>query len=712
VSPQRRAALLALGVFVAAALVATWPLVLRAGRATAGGDADPMLVSTVLAWDADRLAHGLRGFWDAPWLFPYRDSLAYSEHLIGIALFTAPIQWIAGNQFLAYNVAYIGSYALAGFGMFLLTRALWGRADAALLAGLAFELTPYRLAQSPHLQVLMNGWMPIGLLALHRYFASGSRWWLAAFAAVFVVLGLSNGYYLYFFLLPVAVVVGVEMARQPPSLPRRRMAIDLAAAGVAVAAAIAPVAFVYYRLQREHGFTRTIEQLGLSAGLADYFHVAGGAWTWGGLLPIGRGELELFHGFVVLVFAAIGVSTIGRRRQTRLVATYLAIAALAAWLSAGPGPWTPYALLFKMLPGFSGLRVPARLTSVFILAIAVLAGAGFAALLARLPKRGAAIAVALIAATIVVEGQHGVGLTDTPNPKDKSWDAVAYDWLRASPPGAAIELNVTQLDDVRPFTIGYQFHALTHRHPIVNGYGGWKSTLQELFGSYASPLREPGLTADALRGLRAIGVRYVLVHAATFSNPEEPARAVAEIRAAGDQVAEEREWPGVWAWRLKDVEAAPPLVYDGLKAVIPGTFEVRASGHEERLPLLFDGDIDTRWISGDPQDGGEWIEMRFPREIDLARIRFETSPRSVTDYPRRLVIDSADRTGTARTLFEGGVAGRLIASLAIDELHAPVTIDLPRNRTATLRIRQAARGTTWWAIHELTLWERAEAQPQ
>ena len=68
-----------------------------------------------------------------------------------------------------------------------------------MLAGLAFELTPYRLAQTSHLQVLMNGWMPIGLLALHRYFASGSRWWLAAFAAVFVVLGLSNGYYLYFF---------------------------------------------------------------------------------------------------------------------------------------------------------------------------------------------------------------------------------------------------------------------------------------------------------------------------------------------------------------------------------------------------------------------------------------------------------------------------------------------------------------------------------
>src|SRR5207342_261596 len=196
----------------------------------------------------------------------------YSEHLIGVALFTSPIQWLTGNPFLAYNAAYIASYVLAGFGMFLLTRELWGRDDAAVLAGLAFELTPYRLAQTSHLQVLMNGWMPIGLLALHRYFASGSRWWLAAFAAVFVVLGLSNGYYLYFFALPAAVVVGVELARPTPPLQRRRIAADMSAAGLVVATAIAPVALVYYRLQREHGFTRTIEQLGLSAGLADYFH--------------------------------------------------------------------------------------------------------------------------------------------------------------------------------------------------------------------------------------------------------------------------------------------------------------------------------------------------------------------------------------------------------------------------------------------------------
>ena len=704
---QRRAATLALAVFAAAAVAATWPLVTRPAHAIAGGPGDPMLTAAILAWDADRFAHGLRGFWDAPWLFPHRHALAYAEHLLGLALFTAPVQWITGNPILTYNLAYIGSYVLAGFGMFLLARALWGRADAAILAGLAFELTPYRFAQTSHLQMLINGWMPIALLALHRYFTTGSRRWLAAFTAAFAVLGLSNGYYLFFFLVPVAVVGAVEITRPAPPIPRRRMALEIAAAGLVIGAVVAPIALVYRQLQRDHGFSRTIDELpGLSARLADYFRVAAGSWTWGGLLGIGIGERELFHGFVVLAFAAIGAGTIVRRGQTRMVATYLLIAGLTAWLAMGPGWGRPYGVLFRLLPGFSGLRVPARLSAVLIVALAVLAGAGFAWLMARLPARMAAAAALLIAATIVIEGQHGVGLIDTPDPKDRSWDSVAYEWLRASPPGGVLELNITQLDDLKPFTPVYQLRAIGHGHPIVNGYAGWKSTLQELLGSYASPLREPGHGAEVLRGLRAIGVRYILLHERTFASAAEAERMVSEIRAAADQIAEEHAWPGTWAWRLTGISSPPPLVDEDLAPLDPATFVVHASGHEQRLPLLFDGDIDTRWISGDPQDGGEWIEIRFPRPVDVGRIRLDTAPRSVMDYPRRLTLDSLDEARTPRTLFDEGVTDRLITSLAEDELHGPVVIDLPRNRTVTLRLGQRGRGATWWSIHELYLWEK------
>ena len=104
--------------------------------------ADPIFATTVLGWDADRIAHGFAGFWDAPYFFPHRHTLAYAEHLLGVAIFTAPVHWLFNNPVLAYNLAYIGSYVLAGFGMFLLTRSLWNRTDAAVLAGLAFEMTP------------------------------------------------------------------------------------------------------------------------------------------------------------------------------------------------------------------------------------------------------------------------------------------------------------------------------------------------------------------------------------------------------------------------------------------------------------------------------------------------------------------------------------------------------------------------------------------
>ena len=129
------------------------------------------------------------------------------------------------------------------------------------------------------------------------------------FAAAYVLTGLSNAYYLYFFLLPIAAVIGGELLW--PRLPRRRILTDFSVAGVGIAAALAPIVYVYFRLQQEMHFTRDPNQLpGLSARLADYFRVALGTWNWGGLLSDGDGERQLFHGFVVIVFAVVGVFTV------------------------------------------------------------------------------------------------------------------------------------------------------------------------------------------------------------------------------------------------------------------------------------------------------------------------------------------------------------------------------------------------------------------
>jgi hypothetical protein len=123
---------------------------------------------------------------------------------------------------------------------------------------------------------------------------------LLVFAAAYLLTGLSNAYYLYFFLLPIVVVVGAELLR--PRLPRRRILGDLSIAAVGIAAALAPVVFVYVRLQQELRFTRDPNLLpGHSARLADYFRVAAGTWNWEGLMANGNGERQLFHGFAVII---------------------------------------------------------------------------------------------------------------------------------------------------------------------------------------------------------------------------------------------------------------------------------------------------------------------------------------------------------------------------------------------------------------------------
>ena len=189
-------AALVLFAFACLAVLASFPLVLHLGRALPGDLGDPLFSSWLLGWDADRLRHGLTGLWDAPLLFPSRHTLALAEHLLGIAVFVAPVIWVTSNPILAYDIAFLLTYVIAGSGMYLLARELTGRRGIAFLAGLAFGFGPMRALHVSHLQVLAWGWMPIALWGLHRYFSTRSTAALAVFAAAFTVEALSNGYFL------------------------------------------------------------------------------------------------------------------------------------------------------------------------------------------------------------------------------------------------------------------------------------------------------------------------------------------------------------------------------------------------------------------------------------------------------------------------------------------------------------------------------------
>src|SRR5262245_30762130 len=257
--------------FVLLSFWVTWPLLLHLDEALPGDLGDPLLNTWILGWVADRLRHGLIGLWNAPIFFPYRNTLAFSEHLLGIGVPLAPVAWLSGRPFVAYNVAFIASFALAGIGMWRLARRLTGRDDAAILAGAIFAFAPSRLGQIGHLQVLMSGWMPIALLALHRYFETGSRRALAAFTAAFLVQGLSNGYYLYFLTVPVAILSVHAIVTH--AADRRRVVTGLLASAVCIVVVFAPIALIYFDVRNTYGFARTEDEVStFGADLGAYLH--------------------------------------------------------------------------------------------------------------------------------------------------------------------------------------------------------------------------------------------------------------------------------------------------------------------------------------------------------------------------------------------------------------------------------------------------------
>ncbi len=119
--------------------------------------------------------------------------------------------------------------------------------------------------------------------------------------------GLSNGYFLYFTAIPVAVIALQELWRARHDLAVR--VTGLAVAALAILGAIAPVALAYMRVRREQGLTRTLSDIvTYSATPEAYAHVSSRAWFWGNLLSTGREELQLFPGLVVTLLALVAAT--------------------------------------------------------------------------------------------------------------------------------------------------------------------------------------------------------------------------------------------------------------------------------------------------------------------------------------------------------------------------------------------------------------------
>lgn len=323
------------------------------------GPVDPVFNLYVLKWGVHQIRLGLSGeetdFWNAPFFYPTRQVIAYSDHLAGPAAMAAAFTAVLPNAIAAYNLLFLGSFVLCGWSTYAVLRWSGLGGAAAFLGGAFYAFSSFRWDQMFHLQVLLAQWIPLTLWTWDRLLAQPG-WRRAVAFLVFYALHVTGGSYLaYMIHVALLAILLVHL----PGLWRREerwfalrvlMPVALAAGLV-----LLPLYLPYVRNARELGFERPGSDIRFfGASLVSYVTPSAGnlyAGDWSE--PWRRWENSLFPGFLASALL-LGAGLAGWRRHRRrperplsagrrAVLTALAGAAAAGWLLGEVRTWAAFA---------------------------------------------------------------------------------------------------------------------------------------------------------------------------------------------------------------------------------------------------------------------------------------------------------------------------------------------------------------------------------
>ena len=370
----------------------------------------------------------------------------------------------------------------------------------------------------------------------------------------------------------------------------------------------------------------------------------------------------------------------------------------------------PYDWLRGIVPGLDGLRVPWRAIIIALLALTVLAAFGVRFLLERLPRRpGRALALLLCGLAVVEsESYRPVPLVAFVTPPSLQ---AAQAWLHTRPPGAVLTLPAIGHRQGGDYDsdLRAMYGTLTHRHPVMNGATGFFPPLYWFF-YYSGALEsfDDYAYGDVLRGLRALGVRYVIVQTdPDLADPDKGRTTLRAIRHQPDQTVATRDFGETTVFELPPWDGVPSASAPERSPISRSGLAAATSHSPDELIYAFDGDTETRWLSGRPQAGNESITIQLDQPTDVSHLRLTVGRLSFGDYPRHLVIESSTDGRTWETLHSGRSFERLLPGAVPVDRFSFMDFPLPPNTSRLVRVRQT--GSTpmfYWSMHEIELWER------
>ena len=718
--------LLALAGYVAFTLVCTWPLPLRLATAIPNDAGDPLLTAWILAWNAHTVPLTAT-WWNAPMFWPMPGALGLSEHMLGLSLVASPLQWLGTDPIVAYNLLFLLSFPLCAIAAHALAYTVTERHDAATLAGVVFAFNPYRLSQLSHLHILWVFWMPLALMALHRYACDGRGRWLALFAAMWIGQALSNGYFLLFFPILIAMWTAWFMAHT-----LRRLGA-LAAVFAFATIALLPVVLPYSHLTGRFALERGIAEILLFSADVTALGSASLLVPASTLLPsVGNAEQQLFPGVtVVIVILAAAVVSLRRAaapsRWPHVSTAFASIAclAIAAALTARlGGPWC-ICVGGRTLVSVTTIAKPVTV-ALWCMVLAVAASARFS----RAWSERSAFAFYSVGAMVMYVFSFGPDPTFLGVP---FWYKPPYAWLMELPGFSSVRaparfamvaelclsvaaaiafVRIRQLLS-RRFSTGLVIAALAgavadgwildlplpNLPPRIASLESIREgaivelPLGDVYGDIAALYRSIYHHRPVVNGYSGfMPVHYLVL------------RVALDTGETGALDAMTTGGPMTVVDALGHMTTIPPAREEAAPAGRP--LRIHSAMVDDRtidLGAITDGNRISRWLSGSPQQGNESITLDLGSIEEVDGVTLSIGP-YLGEYPRALAIETSEDRQTWTGQWSGRGASKAVAGALRDPAQVPLAFGFPATRARWIRLRQlGAEPRFHWSIAEATV---------
>jgi hypothetical protein len=409
--------------------------------------------------------------------------------------------------------------------------------------------------------------------------------------------------------------------------------------------------------------------------------------------------------YLILLFWALHLS---------FGSSFVLLAKSPAFRHYRPGFFVPFKWFYDHVPGFKGIRVPARYGIFVIFCLIVLAAYGLKNVLQAIRKKEIKIAFSI--GLIVFLNLEYLAIPHQIKIIPVSHDVPpTYAWIKNKPGDfAVVELPFFKKVD---HEAKYMYLSLYHGKRMINGYSGFipLSTfyIRRVFDGFPSQA--------SLDILKALNIKYAIVHPKLWGDEKAPRvmdrlnnkyanelKKVAHFKYETDSVPELAQFLGNDLIYEVSPRSEPQPIPPECQEIPRSDWEVKASIRADLLPKLKDDRLDTAWTTARVKRTNDHliVEFKQPRPLIKASLFLGQVP---TDFAQDLKVETSSDGVSWQSAPRAYSPGEFTLNL----IHSPKDpvqhLSLKGKLLRYLKITQIGDDPEWsWSVAELKLYEPRE----